>query len=94
MMDVTKDYKKLPTDYDLVLMIDVIEHMTKEQGYKILDYFKGSKVIVSTPRNFATEPHPENPFEEHITHWTLEDFENYRNISEGPAVIVVLHENS
>jgi cyclopropane fatty-acyl-phospholipid synthase-like methyltransferase len=91
-MDVTKDYTKLPTDYDLVLMIDVIEHMSYEKGHEILKYFKGSSILVSTPISFATEPHPENPFQEHITHWTHDNFSryNYVNMSEGPALIILI----
>lgn len=92
-IDILKDLETLPKDYDLVLMCDVIEHMEKEDGYRIIDYFENSKIIVSTPITFMYEPHPENTFEEHVSHWGFQDFETRypsKDISEGPAVIAVI----
>lgn len=93
-LDIATDYQKIPKDYDLVLMIDVIEHLTPDAAYAVLDYFKGSKVIVSTPVVFFYEEHPENRFEEHISHWHLHDFQAYspKDISTPDALIVVLNE--
>lgn len=91
-MDITKDFHKIKPTYDLILMIDVIEHMSKEDGHKILDYFYGVPMIVSTPKVFFTQQH-KNPFEEHVSHWTKEDFANYpsKDISVEDNLILVLH---
>lgn len=61
--------------YDLYLMIDVIEHVPKTVGHKILKGLDGL-VLVSTPVE-DYRAHYENHFEDHVSHWTTEDFKNY-----------------
>ena len=65
----------LPT-YDLVLMCDVIEHLTKDAGLTLLGHFiaRGSTVIVSTPKDFFQQTLYESADEMHISHWTPRDF--------------------
>lgn len=73
--DVLKIYADLP-DYDLALMIDVIEHIDKEKATEMLRYFisKGTKIIVATPINYFQQHLYESSFEEHVSHWKLSDF--------------------
>ena len=59
-------------DYDLYLMVDVIEHMSKEDGLALLDRLPGP-VIVSTPWHYEQGP-DENPLQAHVSEWTLADF--------------------
>lgn len=73
--DVTKmNLGKLPS-YDLYLMIDVIEHVPKAQGHTILKGLNGI-VLVSTPVE-DYRAHYDNHFEDHVSHWTLDDFKDY-----------------
>lgn len=73
--DIVKmDLSKLE-DYDLVLMIDVIEHLTKEDGMRIINSLK-TQFIISTPIE-DYRAHYDNHFEDHISHWTTEDFSQY-----------------
>lgn len=73
--DVTKmDLSKLPK-YDLVLMIDVIEHFEKDNAYRILDELQ-CKVLISTPIE-DYRAHYENHFEDHVSHWHIDDFRMY-----------------
>ena len=73
--DVTKmDAKKLK-GYDLYLMIDVIEHVPKSVGHRILQQLDGL-VLESTPVE-DYRAHYENHFEDHVSHWTPDDFKNY-----------------
>ena len=62
--------------YDLVIFIDVIEHMEKAEGQKILKDIvsAGASVLVSTPKLWMEQHDENNPFEEHVSHWTWEDF--------------------
>lgn len=68
---------KLTRQYDLVLLIDVIEHLTKEEGLKLMrDCLAISRnVLVSTPNEFI-EQHEmfDNVHEIHKSHWTAADF--------------------
>lgn len=60
--------------YDLVLMVDVLEHLTKEEGQAVLDACH-APVIVATPREFFQNPEWESyPSEEHRSLWAVDDF--------------------
>jgi 2-polyprenyl-3-methyl-5-hydroxy-6-metoxy-1,4-benzoquinol methylase len=66
--------------YDLVLMIDVLEHFDRDDGFASLRKATsvGAEVLISTPRR----PRPQgavkgNPFERHRSRWTAADFAGY-----------------
>lgn len=60
--------------YELVLMIDVIEHLTKEDGLALLERTPG-RVIVCTPENFFQNPEAAAIWtEEHRSLWSVADF--------------------
>ncbi len=62
----------LPT-YDLVLLIDVLEHVDKPDGLRLIaaSLQKGTLVIVSTPKNPAPQGvHFGNVHERHTSAWT------------------------
>lgn len=62
--------------YDLVLLIDVIEHMSKDDGHALLWGIQrsGPKVLVSTPKVFFEQHDDHNPYEEHLSLWGWDDF--------------------
>lgn len=76
----TTDVRLLPNDfwepYDLVLIVDVIEHMEKEEGQILLKNIVNcfTSVLVSTPKEFEEQHDPSNPYETHISHWGWDDF--------------------
>lgn len=74
--DILTLYPNLPT-YDLVLMIDIIEHINKEAALQLLQNFlsKGSKIIVATPKHFFEQDLFQSKFEHHVSHWTKKDFD-------------------
>jgi 2-polyprenyl-3-methyl-5-hydroxy-6-metoxy-1,4-benzoquinol methylase len=59
--------------YDLVMMIDVIEHMDKAAALALLDRIRGWVIICTPEAFFATDPGLPAT-EEHVSHWTPEDF--------------------
>jgi hypothetical protein len=69
---------RLKERYDLVLLIDVLEHFEREDGLRLLTLCKqrASNLIVSTPRDIG---HQEgswgNPFETHRFQWTDSHFD-------------------
>ncbi len=83
-------YPTLPR-YDVVLMADVIEHLTKEDGARIVSHFlkQGSRVVISTPKRFFEQHLYNSPYEEHISHWPPRDlarlapFVDYQNVGAG-----------
>ena len=74
--DALKIYPSLPA-YDLVLMIDVIEHLDKSKATELVKYFlsKNAVLIIATPLKFFQQELYESDFEHHISHWELKDFE-------------------
>lgn len=64
----------------LVTMLDVIEHMEKEDGHNFLNYvfYKFNHFIVFTPSGFyEQEATKDNPYQEHVSGWFEEDFLSY-----------------
>ncbi len=63
-------------DYDLILMIDVIEHLDKQKAIELLKNFllKNSTVLIATPIHFFQQELYGSDFEHHISHWKLSDF--------------------
>jgi SAM-dependent methyltransferase len=63
-------------DYDLVLMTDVIEHLDKEVGFRVVRHFldRGSTVMITTPKDFFHQGLFESEHEAHRSHWTPDDF--------------------
>jgi SAM-dependent methyltransferase len=73
--DVLKLYKQLPV-YDLIIMVDIIEHIPKAETIPMLAQFlkQGSKILISTPIDFFEQHLYESEYENHVSHWTKKDF--------------------
>lgn len=66
-------------EFSVATCIETIEHLPKKHGEKLLDelYRIADTVIVSTPAVFFRQPKNHvgrNPFQEHVSKWTVEDF--------------------
>jgi len=77
--DITRvDFK--PKSFDAVITIDVLEHLEKEQGRKLLEKaekWARKKVIVSTPNGYLPQKNiDKNPFQLHRSGWTVEEMKN------------------
>jgi hypothetical protein len=89
--DFTKgDYK----GFDLVLMIDSLEHIEKSVGHTLLDRLlqNNKRVIVSCPtgENYLEQGAVfGNEFERHRAHWTEDDFElrGGRTLHKGICIV-------
>lgn len=63
--------------YQLVLMVDVLEHLSKEDGCALLERIRGS-IVICTPKDFfqnTAEVEAGIWPEEHRSLWNLEDFQ-------------------
>jgi hypothetical protein len=68
----------LDTHYDLLLLIDVLEHFEFQAGMAFLHdcQRQARNILVSTPRRFIAQKAAfGNPFETHRSHWRRQDFE-------------------
>ncbi len=75
----------LPTlqiKYDLILVIDVLEHFSYNDGIKILEECKkrGRNIIISTPKDIGVQDDIfDNPFETHRFQWKKKHFDVFTN---------------
>jgi len=67
--------------YDMILMAEVLEHLDKEDGYRVLRALrkKANKcLVVTTPKRVRendAETEGVNPFETHRSQWQRSDFD-------------------
>ncbi len=61
--------------YDLVLAIDILEHLDKQNGTLFIRELQriGKSVILATPAEFISQVVPENPLEDHLSLWTRDE---------------------
>jgi hypothetical protein len=66
--------------FEGVVALDLIEHLSRSEGVKLLDALEtiaSKRVVVFTPNGFlAQPPAPDNPYQEHVSGWTVDDFES------------------
>lgn len=64
--------------FDAVVGLDIIEHLEKQQGYKLLkqmELLAKKKVIILTPYGFTQQhPYDKNPYQIHKSGWYPSDF--------------------
>ena len=82
-------------DYDLVLMSDVIEHIDKRAAQQLLRQLtaRNRNLLVSTPLDFFEQHVEENPHEDHVSHWTSSDFDEFTadiDTAGGAALVVLI----
>jgi ubiquinone/menaquinone biosynthesis C-methylase UbiE len=66
--------------YELVLAIDILEHFEVTRGQKFLNELKrvaSHSAIVSTPKTFAPQDVPANPYENHRSLWTAAELASF-----------------
>lgn len=61
--------------YDLILILAMIEHLTREQGIQLITQLKriGRAIILSVPKNWQEQEINGYPLETHRSHWTEQD---------------------
>jgi hypothetical protein len=70
----------LKTKYDLILLVDVLEHFNYKEGVKLLEECKkrGKNIIISTPKKIGSQKKTfGNPFETHKFQWQAKHFEKF-----------------
>ncbi len=66
-------------EFSVATCIETIEHLPKRCGEKLLEELQriAHMVIISTPSSFFRQPIgyvSDNPFQAHVSEWTVEDF--------------------
>lgn len=85
--DAAKTILKIKKKYDLSLMIDVLEHFSKEEGLKFLNNLKSKSknILISIPKVVGEQGEAfNNPYEKHRSTWKPEDFVSFGEIAVIP----------
>jgi SAM-dependent methyltransferase len=77
-LDITRLEQHFPDrSFDCVLASDVIEHLTKKDGDRMIaamERIARRRVIIFTPNGFLPQrPYGGNPFQEHVSGWTVDE---------------------
>jgi len=90
----------LDVTYDLILLIDVLEHFTHDEGLKLLEVCqkKSRNFLVSTPKDIgAQEGAFNNPYEAHKFQWQrwhFEEFEKHFYVPNPKSYIYLIGEDA
>lgn len=87
----TIDWSEMPK-FDLVLLIDVVEHWTKEEGIRIVADIKkytGAKILISTPRETVMYDHAiyGKDCPTHKSQWIPGDFYKIKTLADDYSTI-------
>jgi len=67
--------------FDAVIALDLIEHLTKEDGLKLMQLMEKvakKKIIIYTPNGFLPQgEYDNNPWQVHHSGWEVEEMQNY-----------------
>jgi SAM-dependent methyltransferase len=78
-----------PNSFDAVIMIDVIEHMTEEDGLvamKLAEKWARKKVVINSPNGFIAQKSLDgNPLQEHKSGWSYALMKELGYFSRGLA---------
>ena len=78
-----------PDSFDAVIMIDVIEHMTEEDGLvamKLAEKWARKKVVINSPNGFIAQKSLDgNPLQEHKSGWSYARMKELGYFSRGLA---------
>jgi ubiquinone/menaquinone biosynthesis C-methylase UbiE len=70
--------------FDLIICSDMLEHLPKEKGLKVLEQFKrvGKTSIVIVPVDVRPQgPVHGNKYERHVSSWSKEELEQFGNVT-------------
>jgi SAM-dependent methyltransferase len=79
------------TSFDLVICLEVIEHLKRDEGLRLLDELErvGKRVIISTPGYFFKQgTYDGNIMQEHVSLYKVKEFEarGYKVYGAGPLL--------
>lgn len=69
-----------PKSFDCVIALDVIEHLEKEMGWKLVELMENiarKAIVIFTPNGFLRQdPYDNNVYHIHKSGWYFDDFKN------------------
>lgn len=70
-----------PKSFDAVVAIELLEHLTKDEGTELLNKMKGwarKKIIITTPNGYISQgSYDGNPAQEHKSGWGVDELKGH-----------------
>ncbi len=91
---------QIDDNYDLILLIDVIEHFNREDGINLINFLlkRTKNLLIATPDGFIEQEEVyNNPYEIHKSGWSKTDFSTFQSkffINHESQLIVLLGSES
>ncbi len=77
--DALTDIEVIQRHYDLVIMVDIIEHLSKEQGQALINRLDCDTLIIVTPENPSNQGVVYgNEHERHVSRWEPKDLPEFK----------------
>lgn len=68
-----------PKSFDAVLCLEVLEHLTKKEGYELIkkmEKWAKKKIVITTPNGYIWQNgYDNNPLQEHRSGWCVEELQ-------------------
>lgn len=79
--------------YDIALLVDIIEHMSLEDGAQLLRTIQeaGCHPLVSTPKIWMDQHDESNPYETHVSLWTWEHFVEHGVLADVSTIDSIIY---
>lgn len=75
------DLKYLENEFDAVVLVEVIEHLTYDEGVELIHLatkWAKKKVVLTTPNGFVKQKALDgNPYQEHKSGWTVQELRDF-----------------
>lgn len=86
-----------PDSFDAVIMIELIEHLTKREGIKLVkkaEKWAKKKIVITTPNGyFPMGDVDKNPWQKHLSGWSVNEFRKLRFRCFGLAGLKFFYHN-
>lgn len=78
--------------YNFIIMSDVLEHFTKDDGYKLMDLIisKSDYYMITIPTEVGNRMRKDNPNQSHISgEWSVEELSRWGNVKVRDGVFIL-----
>ena len=80
-------------NYDMIICSDMVEHLSKNNGHKLLTLISHKSSIATITTPIGDRPQDEiygNEYEKHISSWSKEELEQYGSVIEQDGICLLL----
>jgi hypothetical protein len=79
--------------FEVALLIDVIEHMSLDDGHALLDTIQANhcRPLVATPKVWFEQHDDNNPYETHVSWWPWSEFTSHEILADVSTIDATIY---